>query len=256
MSKWLLRTAFVALTLLGCAGAGWLIGSWLSAPLAGLLFSAAFGLAAMLLADSMRGERVMAWLRSDAHGPAPGGIGVWGEIGAQIERALRRRERSTQLEQQRLAQLMSAVEASPIGVLLLDRRDQIELCSRVAAMHLGLEAERDLQQPITNLVRAPEFVEHMAAPPSTRPVSFASPTGTRVSALVQRYGDGLKLVLTEDITERERAETMRRNFVANDLAARYVRRLDATGPSGDLRAELCRFYRAGQNDKIRMARAA
>jgi two-component system phosphate regulon sensor histidine kinase PhoR len=118
-------------------------------------------------------------------------------------------------EQQRLAQLMSAVEASPIGVLLLDNRAQIKLCSRVAAQHLGLEPKRDIEQPITNLVRVPAFVEHMSAPASAQAVSFAGPTGVRVSALVQPYGDGLKLVLTEDITERERAEAMRRNFIAN-----------------------------------------
>jgi two-component system phosphate regulon sensor histidine kinase PhoR len=46
-------------------------------------------------------------------------------------------------------------------------------------------------------------------------VSFPGVDGSRLSALVQPYGDGLKLVLTQDITERERAELMRRNFVAN-----------------------------------------
>ena len=44
--------------------------------------------------------------------------------------------------------------------------------------------------------------------------------------------------------------------LANDLAARYVRRFHPEAPHGEVRAELCRFYRAGQSDKIRMARAA
>ncbi|MDQ2642319.1 MAG: hypothetical protein M3020_00785 [Myxococcota bacterium] len=44
--------------------------------------------------------------------------------------------------------------------------------------------------------------------------------------------------------------------LANELAARYVRRFHPEAPHGEVRAELCRFYRAGQSDKIRMARAA
>ena len=215
MSSRLLRLGAVVAALATCAAGGLLFGWLTESPLAGLLLSAALGLGSMLLFDAMKASRLLAWLRADAQGPAPPEIGVWGEIGYLTEKVLRRRERGIQHEQQRLMQFLAAVEASPIGVLLLDAGQQISWCSRVAADHLGLDPKRDLAQPVTNLVRAPAFVEHLTSGPVEQPVSFAGPNGSRLSALVQPYGDGLKLVLTQDITERERAELMRRNFVAN-----------------------------------------
>jgi two-component system, OmpR family, phosphate regulon sensor histidine kinase PhoR len=215
VSQRLLRLGAVGFTLVLCAGSGWLVGSWTRAPVAGLLCSAALGLAAMLLSDSMKGSRLLAWLRADAVGHAPPEVGVWGEIAYQIEKVLRRRELATLQEQQRLTQFLAAVDASPIGVLLLDGDDRMSWCSRVAADHLGLDPKRDLAQPITNLVRAPAFVERLAEPATGQAASFPGPDGNRLSVLVQPYGEALKLLLTEDITESERTELMRRNFVAN-----------------------------------------
>ncbi len=215
MSHRLLRLGAVLAALALCAAGGVLVG-WLSgSALSGLLCSAALGLGAMQLSDAMKANRLLAWLRSDAEAAAPGEVGVWGEIGYLAEKALHRREQRIEHEQQRLTQFLAAVEASPIGVLLLDANHQITWCSRVAADHLGLDPKRDLAQPVTNLVRAPAFVEHMSAGPTAQPVRFPGPNGNRLSALVQPYGDGLQLVLTQDITERERTEAMRRNFVAN-----------------------------------------
>jgi two-component system, OmpR family, phosphate regulon sensor histidine kinase PhoR len=205
----------VAAAGLMCVGAGWLVGTLARSAVAGLMCAAAVGLASMLLSDSWRGARLLAWLRVDAQGEPPQSVGVWGEIGHHAHKALRRLERQTQAERDRLTQFLAAVEASPIGVLLLDAEQHISWCSRVAADHLGLDPRRDLGQPVTNLVRAPAFVEQLTRPQGEQAVAFHGPGGGRLSAMVRPYGDGLRLVLTQDITESERAELMRRNFVAN-----------------------------------------
>ena len=75
---------------------------------------------------------------------------------------------------------------------------------------------RDRLQRVTNLVRSPTFVAYLQAGVFDEPVVFSTPGGdSTLSVIVSRYGDGMRLVLTQDITERERTEAMRRDFVAN-----------------------------------------
>ena len=185
-------------------------------PVFGALLGFAFALGVIAVRDTLHGYRLITWLRGSQESPAPRDAGLWGELGYRIERSIRAREQGAALERDRLTQFLSAIEASPNGVMLLDAGDQIEWCNSLAADHFGLHPQRDRRQRVTNLVRAPAFVNYLQAGRFDDAIQIPDPRGQRtLSVLVRGYGDGLRLVLSQDITERERSDAMRRDFVAN-----------------------------------------
>ncbi|BCO27969.1 phosphate regulon sensor protein PhoR [Rhodoferax lithotrophicus] len=173
-----------------------------------------------LLLDSLKIAQLLRWLRLDSS--ADGGLasGLWGEVETRVRRMLRERERKSQEYKVRLQDFLSALQASPNGVMLLDGDSHIEWCNQTSASHFGLDVQRDLEQAIGNLVRDPGFTAYLAHGDYQKELTMPGRESTpsrpvTLSVQLHPYGRGRKLLLSRDVTALEQAEVMRRDFVAN-----------------------------------------
>ena len=219
INRWL---AFAA-----CALAGGGLGA-LAASREGVFPGMIFGLFVWLAFDSVHMLRLLKWLRVEQNRDEPVRAvsrlprlrGLTGEIADRARRLLAMRDNQYSESQARLEEFLSAIQASPSGVVLMDDKGRIEWCNLMATQHFGFDASRDLQQQITNLVREPGFVSYMTAGDFSHDTVIAGHKSSpgrpvKISVHVHAYGKNRRLLLSRDITSVELAEAMRRDFVAN-----------------------------------------
>jgi two-component system phosphate regulon sensor histidine kinase PhoR len=199
--------------LLGLVAAAAAIGAWFGRPaLAALIVLAAW--TALMLHRLHRLCRTLdsrALLR-----PAPG-RDPWSRIGqhlAQRQRASRRTRRRL-IEQ--LRSFRDAAAALPDGVVALDPERRIVWFNAAARDLLGLDPRHDGGAEITHLLRAPRVVQWFAEGAETPLTDVASPADDHVRLSLRSipYADARSLLVARDISQLQRLEQVRRDFVAN-----------------------------------------
>ena len=175
------------------------------------------GLALVLLRHLGNLHALVAWLRDPSGTPVPMGSGVWEHVFSRLHRFMRSTTQHQHRLTAQLARFRSAAQAMPDGVLVLDADDHIVWANATAERYYGLDARRDAGQPILNLVRNPDFVAYLKSGAFGQPFTLRLARGEELvlSLRIVPYGQDDKLLLARDITQWERLETMRRDFVAN-----------------------------------------
>ncbi len=157
------------------------------------------------------------WLEDPLPEKVPHGSGAWDEAFAALYRRFRRQRSSERQLTATLRDFRKAGMALPDGLTILDAQNQVEWCNPNAERHLGLDASRDVGKPVTHIVRHPPFVRLLASEDFSESLTLRSGrAGDPVlSLLIVPYQQDRKLLISRDVTDRERVETMRRDFVAN-----------------------------------------
>jgi len=162
-------------------------------------------------------QQLITWLGGNLNAPLPHGKGQWELAFA----ALHRRVRIRQSQQQALAETLEgfrrAIQALPDGIIAFNRVRHIEWLNERAEAHFAISATVDQGQALTNLIRHPDFVNYLDGGNYDEPLIYR---GGRVEGLVLMlqiipYGREQSLLVSRDVTQIERMETMRRDFIAN-----------------------------------------
>jgi two-component system phosphate regulon sensor histidine kinase PhoR len=161
--------------------------------------------------------RLEKWLQIGSELEPPHAYGIWGEL----YHHLYRRERRNQERERRLRALLNRFQDSaaalPDAIVALNSKGEIEWLNKAAAKLLGLRAPHDIGQSITNLVRQPAFTALAQNRVSETPLQIPSPVDGSVYLLVRivPYGKDERLLIARDVTQLQKLEQIRRDFVAN-----------------------------------------
>lgn len=161
--------------------------------------------------------RLLRWAWQPIGTPVPRALGIWDYVFAAISRRARLAYDQREQLVQALSRFREASQALPDGVVYLSDHFCIEWCNRTAERFLGIDAERDTGYAMTNLVRQPEFVDYLRQETFGDPLVLRSARqeGLTLAVQVIPFGGGQRMILVRDITQQERLDNMRRDFVAN-----------------------------------------
>jgi two-component system phosphate regulon sensor histidine kinase PhoR len=191
----------------------WIIGQAFNQVTVALLLA----LLAYTLRNLYNLHRLANWLGDVETTDIPIHFGLWGDIYSRIARVTRRQAQREKRLSTLLNEYASSTSALPDAAVALDESGRIRWFNEAASRLLGLLTAKDIGQPLLNLFRSPDVVAFLQRdePGSTLQTAAPGNPARQLEIRVTPYGDGQKLLLAQDITERLQHERMRKDFVAN-----------------------------------------
>jgi two-component system phosphate regulon sensor histidine kinase PhoR len=186
-----------------------------------LLLGIVVGLVFHVMAQIRQRNALATWLDNPELNDIPDGSGAWHGIFSRLQNLRKKEEKDSIALSRSLDRFRQAAQALPDGIILLNEQTQIEWLNTAACRHFALDPVRDIGTLVGQLIRHSEFHGQLAVFRHGSPVE---PVLLRIGANGQEralsvmpipFAIGGTLLHSHDVTERMRAETIHRDFIAN-----------------------------------------
>ena len=162
-------------------------------------------------------RRLQLWLDSPDIKDPPDSHGIWGQIFDDIYRLQRRNQAAKNKLKSVLKRIQDSTEALRDGVLMVNDQGELEWWNPAAQRYLALKESHDVNRPVTNLVRDPQFKRYFDQINYAEPLEISSPINASLTLQIHitLFGNNDRLILIRNITRVKHLELMRQDFVAN-----------------------------------------
>lgn len=162
-------------------------------------------------------SRLYRWVKKPEMHCVPESFGIWQDIYDELYQLVRAQAKQKKRLSATVDRIISAGEALPSGIIILDKNDCIEWCNIRAMDHWGLDRNRDTGQHITYMIRVSALRDYLARHDFSQPLIHHTgwPRNLVLSVQLFPFDVSHKLLLSRDITQLERVQTVHRDFVAN-----------------------------------------
>ncbi|TDR32775.1 phosphate regulon sensor histidine kinase PhoR [Hydromonas duriensis] len=154
------------------------------------------------------------WLTHPTSKNVPSGHGVWTDIFAKLYAMRRMDEKHEAQLAEWLERFQNTMRHLPDGVVLMDKSSHLEWCNPVAEQHFEFSLARDRGHRMLNLVREPKLIEYIRAAQYDAPMKM-SYLSRQLEVTLIEFEEESVILVSRDITETERVDAMRRDFIAN-----------------------------------------
>ncbi|MEZ8286937.1 phosphate regulon sensor histidine kinase PhoR [Vibrio splendidus] len=194
--------------------APWFLVGWMFGYLPWLLLAATILQLGWHLHNQMR---LSAWLWDEKRLTPPSGSGNWESLFNGIYRMQQRQRRKRKELTNLIRRFRNGAESLPDAVVVFRGEGNIVWCNKLAQYLLGFRWPDDSGQPISNLIRTPDFIKYLNKQDFSEPLEMPSPLNVErmLELRIVPYTEGEHLMVVRDVTQLKQLEGMRRNFFAN-----------------------------------------
>ncbi|EHR0802389.1 phosphate regulon sensor histidine kinase PhoR [Vibrio parahaemolyticus] len=192
----------------------WVIVGWIFGYMPWLLLAAT---ALQLVWHLHNQMRLSSWLWDEKRLTPPSGSGNWESLFNGLYRLQQRQRRKRKELTNLIRRFRNGAESLPDAVVVFRAEGNIVWCNRLAQHLLGFHWPEDSGQPISNLIRTPDFIKYLNKKDFSEPLEMRSPLNVErmLELRIVPYTEGEHLMVVRDVSQLKQLEGMRRNFFAN-----------------------------------------